>query len=441
MSIKETLKSKFSVGVKKYTLNTLWMLFEKSLRIIAEIFVGIWVARYLSPENYGILNFSLSYVFVFSAVASLGLDRIIVRELVRDEKRRDVILGTSFTLKIIGAIILLLLLVISLFIFQIDNTTSVFILIIGISFIFKSFNIIESYFQAKVLAKYPAWSNTIMLFFSSLLKIILILFKAPLIAFVIVVLLESIVLALFYLVFYKRRKLKVTLWKVDRTEAKRLLLISWPLMLSGVVVAILMRIDQLMIEWLMGSYNYVGQYAAAVRLSEGWSFISVVIITSLFPAIINAKKNNSEIYNQRMQRLYDLLVWLAVLIAIPSTIFADIIFRYLYGVAYLGSAIVLKIHVWSAVFGFIGVAYTQWLIVEGFTKKALYRSLFGVITNIILNILMIPKFGIKGAAIATLISQIAANIGYDFFDPDVRVALKQKVKALFFINTIKKIIG
>lgn len=441
MSIIEIIKTKFSDGAKQYALNTSWMLFEKVLRIIAEIFVGIWVARYLAPDNFGILNYSLSYVFIFSAVATLGLDTIVVRELVRDEQKRNLILGTSFVLKIIGAVLLFILLGVSLFLLQVETSTLIFILIIGASSIFKSFNVIESYFQANVLAKYSSLSNIIMLSFSSLLKITLILTKAPLITFVCVVLLDSVILALFYFVFYKKTGLKISSWKFGFPEAKRLLSFSWPLMLAGVVVGVYMRIDQLMIAWLMDGYDNVGQYAAAVRLSEGWSFISMVITASLFPAIVNAKKNNPKLYNYRMQQLYNLLVWLAILVAIPSTLFADLIFEYLYGIAYKGSAVVLKVHVWSAIFGFIGVAYTKWLITEGFIKKVLYRSLFGVVTNIGLNFILIPKFGIVGAAIATLISQMAANIAYDFFDPDVRIALKQKINALFFVDTFKKIVS
>jgi O-antigen/teichoic acid export membrane protein len=168
-------------------------------------------------------------------------------------------------------------------------------------------------------------------------------------------------------------------------------------------VSIYMRIGQVMIKEMMDA-EQVGFYAAAVRLSEAWYFIPMAITASVFPAIINAKKQSDELYYQRLQKLYDLMVWLAVAIALPTTFLAPWVIRVLYGKAFSLAAGVLSIHIWAGVFVFLGVASGQWFIAENLQIYSFYRTLCGCIVNIILNFLLIPRYGVKGAAISTLVS-------------------------------------
>jgi len=166
---------------------------------------------------------------------------------------------------------------------------------------------------------------------------------------------------------------------------------------------IYMRIDQVMIKNMLGSKE-VGYYAAAVKLSEAWYFIPMAITTSLFPAIINAKKQSEKLYYSRLQQLYDLMIWIAVAIALPTAFLSPWIIKIVYGKEYLPAASVLSISIWSGVFMFIGVASSKWFIVENNIHALLYRTISGAFTNVTLNILLIPIIGINGAAIATLIS-------------------------------------
>jgi len=163
-----------------------------------------------------------------------------------------------------------------------------------------------------------------------------------------------------------------------------------------------------MIKEMLDSES-VGQYAAAVRLSEAWYFIPMVISASLFPAIINAKKQSEELYYARLQKLYDLMVWMAIAIAIPMTFMSDWIVELLYGSKYSESGSVLMIHIWTSLFVFLGVASSKWFITENLQRYSFYRTLAGLVVNISLNFILIPEFGIYGAAYATLISQIIAS--------------------------------
>jgi len=182
----------------------------------------------------------------------------------------------------------------------------------------------------------------------------------------------------------------------------------------------------------------VGHYAAAVRLSEAWYFVPMAITSSVFPAIINAKKQSEELYYQRLQKLYDLMVWLAVAIALPTTFLAPWVIRILYGEASSPASAVLSIHIWTGVFVGLGAACGKWFLVENYVKKNFYRTFLGMAVNVFLNIYMIPPYGIKGAAIATLMGQLAANLLYDIFDKQTHMSLNLKLRVFLPLHYIKK---
>jgi O-antigen/teichoic acid export membrane protein len=237
---------------------------------------------------------------------------------------------------------------------------------------------------------------------------------------------------------YLINKEKMWYWQWRWQTAKRLLKDSWPLILSGMVISIYMKIDQVMIKEMLGA-EQVGFYAAAVRLSEAWYFIPMLITSSLFPAIINAKKQSEERYYQRLQKLYNLMVWMAVGIALPTTFLAPWVIKVLYGCVFSPAATVLKIHIWAGVFVFLGVASSKWFIVENFIRKNFYRTFIGMVANVILNFELIPLYGIYGAALATLLGQMTANLIYDFFDKQTRPSLSLKIHSLNPFNLIKRI--
>lgn len=431
MDVRSKLQSlKKHQGVRRYGANSLWMFSEKILRMFVGLLVGVWVARYLGPEQFGLLSYAQSFVFLFTAIATLGLDGIVVRELVKDESRRDELLGTAFVLKFIGAITTLPVLWLAVQLTSNDAYTNMLVFIIASATVFQSFNVIDFYYQARVESKYVALANSLTLGVSSMTKVILILAEAPLIAFAAMVTFDAIVLSLGLLFFYKASShKKLFSWKFRIFTAKCLLKDSWPLIASGLLISVYMKIDQVMIKEMLDSAA-VGQYAAAVRISEAWYFIPVVIANSVFPAVLNAKKISSELYLQRMQRLYTLMMWLGISIALPLTFLSDYLITFLYGSKYTEAAGVLVIHIWAAVFVFLGVASGKWLVVENMTIIAMKRVLYGAFINIALNLVMIPKFGVLGAATALLVSQVFAALIYDFLDKNTRPHFYMKIKSI-----------
>lgn len=420
-------------GFMKYFKNTSWLFTEKILRVIAGLFIGIWIARYLGPENFGLFSYAQSFAALFTIFATLGLDQIVIRELIKDESARDKLLGTAFILKLFGAFVVLGTLIFSTLSGINTAETNLLILIIASSTVFQSFNVIDFYFQSKVLSKFVVLANVISLIISSLVKIILLLNEASLVAFAFVSLFDTFILASGYVYFYLKNNLNINKWSFDWLLAKALLKDSWPLILTGFVISVYMKVDQIMISEMLG-YQAVGEYAAAVKLSEAWYFVPTVIASSVFPSIINTKKNNEKLYYTRLQKLYSLVVKIALLIAISISFMSDWFVNLLYGQQFIEAGSVLVIHIWAGIFAFLGIASRKWLVAENLSMLSFWRTFFGMVINIVMNLLLIPRYGIQGAAVATLISQVAAAYLFDVLCIKTRSNFVMKTKALFLIK-------
>jgi O-antigen/teichoic acid export membrane protein len=438
----DNIKTKINFGsqaFKRYFTNTSWLLAERIVRLGINLFINLYVIRYLGPEEFGLLSYAISFASIFATISTLGLDNLLIRELVKEPDKRDALLGSAFTLKIIGAIISFALIAIALLFSNDSAYTVILILIIAASTLFQSFNVIDFYFQSQVQAKFSVYVQFTSSVVLMLIKLLMIYFNAPLILFAVVFTLESFFWAIGFSAVYKKNHLNIFAWKFNKEIALQLLKDSWPLILSGVVIAVYMKIGQVIVKKLMDD-EQVGYYAAAVKLSEAWYFIPMAISTSLFPAIVNAKKVSEELYQDRMQKLYDLLAWTAIAIAVPVTFFSDIIVKILLGAEYLPSAPVLTIYIWAGVSTFLGVASSQYLINENLTKLAFYRTLIGMVVNIILNFALIPAYGIVGSAVATLVSYSLATFSIGI-SKNTFLQLKMMLKSIFMITAIKHIAG
>ena len=423
-------------GFTRYLSNASWLLCEKILRMSVGLFVSIWVTRYLGPDQFGLYSYVISFVGIFAVISTLGLDQIVVKTLVRDKEREGEILGTAFGLKLIGGFMAISFIAIVASISTDDATTINLIVIVASAIIFQSFNVVDFFFQSKVLSKYVAISNSVVLFISSLVKIVLMLNEAPLVAFAWVFVLDSLLLAVGLLTFFSMKSSRPFQGlRFKKTLAHRLLSASWPLLLSDIVISVYMKIDQVMLKGMLGN-EAVGQYAAAVRLSEVWYFIPIIICSSVFPAIINAKSLNQALYNERFQKLFDILVAIAIIIAIPMTFTSNWLAELVYGDQYGEAGNVLRIHIWAGVFVFLGIAGNKWLIVENLQIYYMINTTIGMVMNIILNYLLIRKFGVEGSAWATLISQFIAAYLCVYFWTKTRPMFRSLTKSLVFYRVL-----
>ncbi|WP_282075706.1 flippase [Maribacter aquivivus] len=428
-----------SEGFKKYFANTSWVIGEKILRIIAALVISVWVARYLGPDDFGTLNYAQSLVGLLTAISTLGLNGILVREILQNKVNSNKLIGTVFILQTIGSVIIMLSIFLFIYFTKTAEITSKILIIFGAITFLQSFNVIESFFQSKVLSKYTVKSSVISLIISSILKILLIVYKFPLIYFAIVMFIENLVLVFGYVYYYNKKNDVNFNFSFSIKLAKSLLKDSWPLILSSIVVSIYMKIDQVMIKEMISS-KAVGFYSAAVRLSEAWYFVPTVIGSSLFPAIMNAKKNSTKVYYERLQNLYDLMFLLAIVIAIPISLVSKPLVQFLYGTEYIQSSEILTIHIWTGIFVFLGVSRSGWIIAENLQKFSTIYLSIGMITNVSLNYIFINNYGITGAAYATLISQSVSVLFAPLIFKETRISFTMMFKSMTLSTIIKKIL-
>jgi O-antigen/teichoic acid export membrane protein len=421
----------------KYFKNTGWLMFGKILSMV----VGFMIARYLGASSFGDLSFADAFTTIIAAVGALGLDSFIIREIINEPLKKDEILGTSLLLRL-GVNLLLIPLTVGIYLLfhqyadKPGNPLTWVVLILAFASFFKSFNVIDSYFQSQVASKYVVTVQNICVFISAVVKILLVVFNLPLIYFAAALSFDSLSLAAGLIFMYHRRGFTLLSWTFSRRRAIGLLKKSFPLILSAVMVSIYMKIDQVMLKDV-GSVE-VGIYSAAARISEAWYFIPIAIVTSVFPAIIHARKTDIDRYTKRLKNLYDLLVFISLPVAVLISFLGTDIIHLLYGDAYQGAGQMLSIHIWSGIFVFLGSASSQYLLAEGYTMISFQRTAFGAVVNILLNLWLIPLYGGVGASIATLIACFISTF-YLLFIPKTRVQGVMMLKSLFLFTAFQKI--
>ncbi|MDY6784012.1 MAG: flippase [Cyanobacteriota bacterium] len=419
---------KLSPVLRQVIGNIGWLAAERLLTMVLSLCVGIYTIRYLGAEDFGKLSYSTSFVALFAAIAKLGLDAIVVRNSVRNPSKVPEILGTTFVLKLGGGLLAFICAAGSILTFNSDREIRSMTLIIAIGFIFQAFDTIELWFQSQVLSGRVAMLRGVQFVVNSLTKILLIALQCSVIAFAYLFCINSIVKAVGTVLLYRQHGQSLAIWQVSAATAMELIKNAYPLIFSGVMITIYMKIDQVMLGNLVGE-RAVGNYAAAVRFSEIWYFVPAAICTSIFPAVVRAKENERDYY-RKLQQLYDIMVGLSLSIAMPMTLFSGALIGVLLDKEYAQAGEILGWHIWASLFVFLGVASSKWSIAENYVAFNFAATASGAIANVLLNLWLIPLKGGVGAAIATMGSYaIATPLAYFFYPPAFRTGL-MLIKAL-----------
>lgn len=396
---------------------------EQILRMVAGLLVGIWVARYLGPEQFGMFSYAIAFVAIFGSVAKLGLDGIVVRDLVNEPHKRDVYLGTAFWLKLVGALVTFIIIAFAMLFTSNDYTTNLYIFIIASGIIFQSFEVIDFYFQSKVLSKFVSLCKMAQLLLSSLLKIYFVLTGAGLFWFVVISLVDQFSLAIALVYAYSRQKTETFYFKFDKDIAKEMLLNAKPLIIAGIWVSIYSNIDRVIIKEMLGVQE-VGLYAVAAGLTGALYFIPMLIASSLFPAILNAKKQSEEIYNKRLSLFYKYILSLGLFVCLFVSVFATLIIHVLYGSQYADSAPVLQIYIWIFLVICFSSMFGKWLLSENLQYLMPRFTLMAIVVNILGCLVLIPLWSIKGAALAALASQVIPLVWFGINNKEIKSQIK-----------------
>ena len=384
--------------------NSGWLVSDRVFRMGVTFFVYLWVARYLGPTQYGQLNYAIALTSLVASLASLGADNIVIRELVKTPERRDVLLGSAMLLKLVGAALAMTTVVTAVFFLRPGDWLSFWLVVMfAVGFVTQSLNVIDLFFRGIVQSKYTVISANAAFVLMAVAKIVLVLVKAPLIAFAAAGMVEGILTAIFLCIAYRLHRKNMFEWRVSSDVMISLLRDSWPLILTGVSIMIAMRVDQVLIGQMLND-KQVGLYAAAAKISEIWYFVPVTLASSTFPALIECRKNSDALFYDKLQSLYNVLVRVGIAIALLMTFLSKPLILLLFGKSFLGAAPALNILIWSGIPVCFGSASSSWMVLENRTRTMFALQVNGAIANLILNLILIPHFGIIGSAYATLIS-------------------------------------
>jgi PST family polysaccharide transporter len=416
-------------GVRAAANNFRWLVAEKLARLMFTAIVGLWVARYLGPVRFGTLNYCMAWVTLFGVIPELGLEAVVKRHLISQPKEESAVLATTVMLRLAAVLVAGASLALVTWLFVDNAVERRLMAILGLLLFQPVWLSWDHWFQARLWARVSVLAQAGAYAIGALLRIAMILWHAPITAFAVVAVLESACAGMILIGLARNKGLRLEWRSASLTWCRDLLTQSWPLLLSGMAVLIYMRIDAVMLRNMAGE-KAVGVYTAAVRLSEIGYFLPVAMASSLLPALLRQRATDRTNYEASFQRYYDLSAGCAYALALPMALMAPWIIQLAYGAAYREAAPVLAVHAWANLFVFIGVARGQFLVNEGLTGFYLAATAAGALTNIVLNLILIPRIGAIGAATATVVSQATAAWISSYLHPAARVAAASQTRAL-----------
>jgi O-antigen/teichoic acid export membrane protein len=414
-----------------------WLTGERLFRMAGSLWVGAWVARYLGPSQYGQFNFALAYVGMFTALSALGIDGIIVRDLVNHPDQKDQILGSAFSLRLMGGLLATLLCMGSIVLLRpAQPLTHTLVGLIALGMIFQACDVVECWFRSQVQAREAVIAKNLVFVLSTAAKVILILVKAPLVAFAGISLAEIALMGLVLLSVYQTytpkthsQQTSLRYWRVNLTYIQKVLAESWAVILAGTALLLQLKVDQIMLSTLVGDAA-LGEYAAAVKLIDALIFIPIIIKSSVAASVTQAKQVGEAAYHQRLTHLYRLLFGLFLLTAVPLMLLAQPLTGWLLGDDYQQAGGLLTLLSARLFFVNLSAGQSLFIINESLFRYALFTSVLGLGLNIWLNYWLIPDYGTVGCIWAAIITSFVGLFGSSIILPPLRVNLRLMGQAL-----------
>lgn len=411
--------------------NAKWMIAEQMVQMLISLILGVLTARYLGPSNYGVINYCAAYVAFFTSVCTLGLEGIIIKELVNHRDEEGEIVGTGILMRLAASAISIVSILVILLFMDPGNT-----LVLKVAFlqslvlIFRSFELIDYWFQSYLQSKYVSILKSISYVLVAVYKVYILATNKSVEWFAFSTSLDFLLIAIMIMIaYFKRGGDKLTF---SMPMAKRLIRQSYHFILSSLIVTIYSQMDKIMIGQMLND-TQVGLYSAAVTICNYWVLIPTAMINSARPTIMEEKRKGDEaLYQKRMRQLYAVLIWVGIAVSIVVSVFSRLILHILYQERYLAASSTLAISIWYTTFSTLGTARGIWIVCEDKNAYVKKYVLWGAVINFVLNYLFIPIWGIDGAAIATLITQIFTCVFAPMLYRETRSHTKLIFDALLF---------
>jgi PST family polysaccharide transporter len=412
---------KVGLHTRKALSSSAWLLSERAVTLLSNFIVSILLARYLGASDYGSLSYALAFVALLATIPYLGFGGVVVQELVRNPANRRETMGVVMYSKIAAALMAILLANVIAQLVVHDPRDRLLVLLVSFSMLFDVSLGLRMHFEALTDARSVVLVASGTNIVGALARVGAIALAEPLWVFAVIVSIQSALAAAGYIAIYRRSAAGSSRLYFSVNHARFLFSKSWPLIISAAAATIYLKIDQFMLGQMRSMVD-VGTYAIAARLSEVWYVVPVAIVSSIFPRLVELRAHSRGKYVARMRESIRYLFWLGFLVAVPVSVIAEPLVTGLFGEEYRSAGTILAIHVWACPAVFMGMIVEKWMVTEDLLKFLIGRQLAGAAVNVLLNLILIPRFGGVGSAVATVIAYTLAYYLSCFSSPRTRIA-------------------
>jgi PST family polysaccharide transporter len=392
---------------RRIAVNAGWLMVERLMRMAVAFVVTVWLIRYLGPDDFGVLSYAISVATIAEVAGGLGLATIVVRAIVKTPEDEPVVVGNAAGLQAAAGALAATVAIGLIWLVDRDARTVGTVALLAGVIPLNALNTFDFTFQSKMQSRYSVAARTSGFAASTATKVVLLLAQAPLLAFAAAQALETAVTGVGFAALYARSGGSLARLRFEAGRAWGLLREAWPLAVAAAASIVYIRIDQVMLHQMVSDAE-LGEYAAAARLSEIWYFLPIAAGTALYPLLV-ATSHDPAAHTRYLQRALDVSAWSAIALALFVTIFGGVIVTTLYGDEFDASGNILRLHIWAGPFIFMGSIAGRSLIARGQQRFEASRHILGAPINIALNLILIPRYGAMGSAVATLISYAAVS--------------------------------
>lgn len=418
--------------------NSIWIISERLIQAAVSFFIQIATINYMTTDSWGAISYCSAFVNVFLSLSSLGLEYIVIKELTAHPEDQDEIMGTALSLRLAAglvSIVCMLLLIGATRHFQLRYGVIGFL--ISLQLIFRVSDLFDYFFQSKLESKHVAIAKAITYVIVACWKVYIIATAKTEGYFAFSYALDAMVICVILLLIYLKEAKPHPHFSMVR--AKSLLNQSKHFILASMITMIYSEMDRLMLG-NMGGDTQVAIYTTAYGIAMVWVFIPNAIMTSYRPAIMEGHATHTN-YLERVRTLYSIIIWIGIAAGVGCMIFGKWFFSTFYKSEYMASVPSLYLLIWSTLFSHLAVSRSTWLVCEDLNRYSSIFPIWGVVVNLILNALLIPKLGATGAALATLVTQFVVTMIAPLFYPPTRPCVGHMIQAFFAKDLIERIRG
>lgn len=408
--------------------NAGWLIGGRIAQMLLSFFVNIWTARYLGPKDYGIINYAAAYVTFFTALSSLGINSIIIKEFVDHPNEQGEAIGTTFLLRLISSILseVMIFGIVSI-VNKNEPVTISATLLYSVAILFQVTDTINYWFQSEYRSKVVSLATLSAYIVTTIYKLVLLILNKDVRWFAFAWAVDYMCISAIMFIAY--RKYNGPKLSVSLTKAKELLKKSHSFIIVWVLVAIYEQTDKIMLK-LMVDETQVGYYSTAYFINSAWIFVLIALMDSVSPTILRCEKEDTKLFERKNRQLYAVIIYISIFMALGFILFGKSLICTLYGEEYLGAVAPLKILCWYTAFFYLGSARNIWLIAKNYQKYLIPICGGAAIANVGLNFALIPIWGASGAAWASLITQMLAITIIPYSIKDIRPNVKLMLEAL-----------